>query len=552
MTSPRRLFGSFVVACALIAASSPARADEIWVPPSSQQDLGGLEVASNTFWPVTPAGAVRLAWAAPNNLQAFQSAKVVLIPGSPAGNTNVNLYVCAAQSGNSAVAGCAGPFAQPFTGVANQLIEVEIGPAIASRVGAPGANYLTVLAYTSPTTTTDHIVGMRFAYTPTAPSGAATLSANTFTGTQTAPAFVGNGSGLTNLPIPAGAATLGANTFSGTQTAPAFAGNGAGLTSLPFPAGAASLGSNTFNGTQTVTFGNIALTTGNLDLPSSNPGTGIIMKNGTPFLHNFGVANTFLGVNAGNFTMTGGGNTVFGAGAFRANTTGFQNTASGVDALGFNSTGQGNTASGVTALGFNSTGANNVAVGFFAGIEATTGSNNIYLGASVRGVAGESNTIYLGKQGTQTRTVIAGIRSVTTGVADAVPVFIDSNGQLGTASSSIRFKEDIHDMAGASQRLFNLRPVTFRYTQAYIDGGKPTQYGLIAEEVAEVFPELAVRDADGQVETVHYETLNVLLLNELKKEHEEVQRQRRRIDLLEQKLEDLLTERRAVPARVTR
>ena len=146
----------------------------------------------------------------------------------PGGAANVNVFVCGAQNGNSAVAGCAGPFAQPFTGVANQLVEVEIGPLIASRVGTPGANYLTVLAYTSPTTTTDHIVGMRFRYAPTAPSGVATLAANTFTGTQTAPAFVGDGSGLTNLPTPTGVATLGANTFSGTQTAPAFVGAGPG------------------------------------------------------------------------------------------------------------------------------------------------------------------------------------------------------------------------------------------------------------------------------------------------------------------------------------
>ena len=118
----------------------------------------------------------------------------------------------------------------------------------------------------------------------------------------------------------------------------------------------------------------------------------------------------------------------------------------------------------------------------------TTGSDNIYLGASVLASRGESNTIYLGGQGTQTKTFIAGIRGITTGAANAVPVVIDSNGQLGTVSSSIRFKEDIHDMADASRRLLQLRPVTFRYTQAYSDGAKPIQYGLIAEEVAEVFP----------------------------------------------------------------
>jgi hypothetical protein len=94
--------------------------------------------------------------------------------------------------------------------------------------------------------------------------------------------------------------------------------------------------------------------------------------------------------------------------------------------------------------------------------------------------------------------------------------------KLGTISSSVRFKEDIHDMADGSQRLLQLRPVTFRYTQPYANGAKPIQFGLVAEEVAEVFPELAVRDANGNVETVHYETLNVLLLNEVQKQQHEL------------------------------
>jgi hypothetical protein len=162
--------------------------------------------------------------------------------------------------------------------------------------------------------------------------------------------------------------------------------------------------------------------------------------------------------------------------------------------------------------------------------------------------------MYLGNQGTQTKTVISGIRGTTTVNPDAIAVMIDSAGQLGTVSSSRRFKEDIRDMADTSRRLFQLRPVTFRYKQAYGDGSKPIQYGLIAEQVAEAFPELAVRNVDGVVETVHYETLNVLLLNELQKQQKEVQRQehelrqqrqdlrhqRDRIEALEQRLNELL------------
>jgi hypothetical protein len=160
----------------------------------------------------------------------------------------------------------------------------------------------------------------------------------------------------------------------------------------------------------------------------------------------------------------------------------------------------------------------------------------------------ETNTIRLGAQGVQEAAFIGGVRGAS--VNDAVPVVIDPNGQLGTVSSSRRFKEDIHDMGDASSRLFKLHPVTFRYTQSYANGSKPIQFGLIAEEVAEAFPELAVRNAHGEVETVHYETLNVLLLNELQKQkadldrqQTEMQQQQRRIDELERRLNELLEPR---------
>ena len=169
------------------------------------------------------------------------------------------------------------------------------------------------------------------------------------------------------------------------------------------------------------------------------------------------------------------------------------------------------------------------------------------------GVSSESYTVRLGDS-LHTRAFIQGIRGKTTGIANAVPVVIDSNGQLGTVSSSIRFKEDIRNMADTSHRLFDLRPVTFRYTQPFADGSKPRQFGLVAEEVAEVFPELAVRGADGAVETVHYETLSVLLLNELQRQQErlrlleqeraEHQNQQERLEALEQRLSALLLERR--------
>lgn len=230
----RRGIGIVCVATVLSLTGSVERAhaDDLWIAPTAQQDLGGLGVGSNSLWPVTAIGAVRLSLAVPGDLQTFNSAKVVLIPSAPGGAANLNILVCLAQDGEPVVGACAGPFAQAFTGVANTLVELEIGEIIKSHLGKPGETYLAVVAYTTPTTVTDHIVGLRFAYTPKAPTGVATLGANTFTDTQIAPAFVGDGRGLTNLPLPAGAATLGTNKFEGPQTAPAFVGNGAELTNL--------------------------------------------------------------------------------------------------------------------------------------------------------------------------------------------------------------------------------------------------------------------------------------------------------------------------------
>src|SRR5262245_5061098 len=119
----------------LFAVNPRASADELWVPPTSQQDFGGLEIASNTFWPATPLGAIRLVWAIPDDLQTFQSARMVLIPQGPGGPATLNVYVCAAQSGNAVGSNCAGPFVQPFTGVSNQLTEIDIGAMIGPRVG---------------------------------------------------------------------------------------------------------------------------------------------------------------------------------------------------------------------------------------------------------------------------------------------------------------------------------------------------------------------------------------------------------------------------------
>jgi hypothetical protein len=244
-----------------------------------------------------------------------------------------------------------------------------------------------------------------------------------------------------------------------------------------------------------------------------------------------GIRNTASGYAALSSNTTGGTNTAFGERALQDNTTGFFNTASGSEALGSNTSGNKNTANGVMALNFNTTGSRNTGSGYKALHSNLFGSNNVALGywagywisdsdniaIGNMGVGGESATIRIGTSGTHTRAFIAGIRGVTTGLANAIPVLVDSDGQLGTVSSSRRFKEEVQDMGERTQRLLELRPVVFRYKPEVQSGERPLEYGLIAEEVAEVFPELVVHDEDGQPFTVKYHLLSAMLLNELQR-----------------------------------
>jgi len=216
------------------------------------------------------------------------------------------------------------------------------------------------------------------------------------------------------------------------------------------------------------------------------------------------------------FSNNGNHNTANGFNALERNTTGVLNTANGNNALSLNKTGNGNTAEGAGALGSN-TGSFNAAVGFNAGANLTTGSNNIDIGNG--GVAGESDTLRIGTV-KQTKTFITGISGVT--VAGGVGVIIDTSGHLGTVTSSERFKEAIKPMNKASEAILALKPVTFHYKKELDPEGVP-QFGLVAEEVEKVNPDLVARDDQGKLYTVRYDAVNAMLLNEFLKEHRNVQ-----------------------------
>jgi hypothetical protein len=242
-------------------------------------------------------------------------------------------------------------------------------------------------------------------------------------------------------------------------------------------------------------------TTGNF-----NTATGF----GALSLNTVGNSNTATGYEALEDNISGGGNTATGHEALFRN-LGSDNTAVGDGALSSNTTAGGNTAIGGDALASNTIGNSNVALGVAAGFHATTGSNNVYIGVGMQGVAGESNACY-----------IASIFGQTS--ASGAAVSINSSGKLGTITSSRRFKDDIKLMDKASEAVFALNPVTFRYKKDLDPQGIP-QFGLVAEDVEKVNPDLVVRDNDGKPYSVRYDQVNAMLLNEFLKEHCHVQKQ---------------------------
>jgi hypothetical protein len=297
-------------------------------------------------------------------------------------------------------------------------------------------------------------------------------------------------------------------------------------------------GNNTANGafamfSNTIGVGNMATgsfalfsnTTGHLNTAA---GAGALQNNTT------GSGNTANGFEALLNNTTASDNTATGTGALQFNITGFDNTANGSEALFNNTSGGHNTAIGFATLHNNdvsddntaigdralvaNTGRRNTALGSSAGLSLTTGDNNIDIGYNVQGLAGEANTIRIGNTDITTA-IIRGISGQT--IANGTTVFVAPNGQLGTVTSSKRFKEQIKPMNEASQALFSLKPVTFRYKKE-IDPASMSQFGLLAEDVEKVNPDLVARDENGKTYSVRYEQVNAMLLNEFLKEHRKV------------------------------
>ena len=256
-------------------------------------------------------------------------------------------------------------------------------------------------------------------------------------------------------------------------------------------------------------------------------------------------SNTAQGTQALFSNTTGNANTATGVGALYKNTTGSGNTATGMAALGSNTTGVSNTAIGARTL-LSATGNYNVALGDSAGESLTTGDNNIDIGYNVFGVKGESNTIRIGNSDIGA-TYIMGISGQT--VVGGAAVFVDSSGKLGTMSASTRFSDEIKPMDKASEAILTLKPVTFRYKQD-IDPKSIRQFGLIAEEVEKVNPDLVGRDEKGKIYSVRYDAVNAMLLNEFLKEHGKVEKLETTVACQQKQIETLTADLQKVSARL--
>ena len=275
-----------------------------------------------------------------------------------------------------------------------------------------------------------------------------------------------------------------------------------------------ALGSGTLASNTTGNF-NMAIGTDALTKNTANFNLAIGFRVG--FMNTTGNHLTGIGAGALQNNTTAGFNTAIGADALHDNTIGGGNTAIGADALTGNTIGGGNTAIGSGALLNNTTGNDNIALGDAAGLFLATGDNNIDIGNN--GVTGDSGTTRIGSF--QGAIYLAGIAGQIVG-AGGTTCYVDNDGKLGVFLSSRRFKTDIADMVAASEALLALRPITFHY-KPELDKTCTPQFGLVAEEVAKVNPDLVTRDAKGELTTVRYEAVNAMLLNEFLKEHKKTE-----------------------------
>ena len=287
--------------------------------------------------------------------------------------------------------------------------------------------------------------------------------------------------------------------------------------------GAGALLSNT-TGDGNTSNGAFALFSNTIGFENTVTGWQALYSNTTGFV------NAATGVAALTSNTTGHHNTATGNTALWLNTEDYRNTATGFAALQMSTTGNFNTAHGWASLLYNETGSLNTALGAAAGSGLTSGGNNVYIGNV--GITAEDNTIRIGTvvevtdpfspnlvHPVHTATYIAGITGQT--ASGGVAVYINSDGKLGTLTSSARFKTDIKPMDNASEAILALKPVTFRYKQEIDNKGIP-QFGLIAEDVEKVNPDPIARDREGKPYSVRYEAVNAMLLNEFLKAHRKI------------------------------
>lgn len=261
-----------------------------------------------------------------------------------------------------------------------------------------------------------------------------------------------------------------------------------------------------FEGINNTAVGAAALLLNNTGQENTANGTATLVNNST------GSFNSAFGAFALNFNVDGSNNTAIGDRALFVNTAGGFNTAVGQAAMLNNTTGSNNIGIGVQALGNNQTGSSNIAIGNVSGTGVTTATNVICIGN-------------VGGADVDSRTYIANIYPNVQPIVGTDPdsVTITSTGRLGRGNvSSLRYKHDIQPMEKASEALYALKPVSFRYHKEY-DATQTLAFGLIAEEVAEVYPDLVGRNPEGQPESVRYEQINAMLLNEFLKEHRKVE-----------------------------